>query len=68
MTKRKPKLDRRTSPNGAKHVYLVVPVGLYDWLWDTTQAGDFKNVQEKILDVLRTAREAEQQQPQSLVA
>lgn len=67
MTKRKPKPERRTSPDGSKHVYLVVPPGLYDWLWESTQAGDFRNMQEKILDVLRTAREAEQQ-PQSLVA
>jgi hypothetical protein len=35
---------------------------LYDWLWTSTQAGDFKNVQDKIIDVLRTAREAGSQQ------
>lgn len=65
MSKRKPKPDRRTSPDGSLHVYLLVPPVLYEWAIDRAKAGGFKNVQEKIVDVLRTAREAEQQQEQT---
>lgn len=69
MAKRLPKPQHKTSPDGSKHVYLLVPPVLYDWLWNGTQAGEFKNMQEKIVAVLRTAREAEhQEKPQSLVA
>lgn len=43
------------------HVYLLVPPVLHDWLQVGAQNGGFKNVQDKILDVLRNAREADQQ-------
>lgn len=47
------------------HVYLLVPPVLHDWLRIEADAGGFKNVQDKILDVLRTAREAHQQQAEA---
>lgn len=50
---------------GNHHVYLLVPPVLYDWLWNSTQAGGFKNVQDKIVDVLRTARESDHQEQQA---
>jgi hypothetical protein len=66
MSKRKSKtvhLERKTSADGSKvHVYLLVPTALYEWLSSEAQTSDFKNVQDKILDVLRSAREARQEQ------
>lgn len=58
MGKRKtPK--RKTSADGSKvHVYLLVPIVLYDWLETKAQSGGF-NLQDKILDVLRSARDDE---------
>ncbi|HEX7330358.1 MAG TPA: hypothetical protein VF290_02595 [Pyrinomonadaceae bacterium] len=47
------------------HVYLLVPPVLHDWLRNEADVGGFKNVQDKILDVLRTAREAHQQQAEA---
>lgn len=47
---------------GSKHVYLLVPPVLHDWLRTEAEVGGFKNVQDKILDVLRTARESRQEQ------
>jgi hypothetical protein len=44
------------------HVYLLVPPVLHDWLRTEADAGGFKNVQDKILDVLRAAREANHQE------
>lgn len=44
------------------HVYLLVPPILHEWLRGEAQAGGFKNVQEKIIDVLRTAKELRQEQ------
>lgn len=67
MTKRKPKADRKRSPDGSAHVYLVMPPVLYEWVCTSAHSGGFRNIQEKIIDVLRTAREAEQQ-PQGMVA
>lgn len=69
MSKRKVKIDRRTTPDGSKaHVYLLVPIGLLDWLQERAKAEDFKNVQDKILDVLRTARESESRGQEQAVA
>ena len=66
MSKHKSKpiqVERKTSADGSKvHVYLLVPTALYEWLSVEAQASDFKNVQDKILDVLRSAREARQEQ------
>lgn len=64
MAKRISKPQHKTSPDGSKHVYLLVPPVLYDWLWKGTQAGEFKNMQEKIVAVLRTARESEHEDRQ----
>lgn len=67
MTKRRPVPRRKTSPNGSKHIYLLVPPELYDRLWNATQAGGFRNEQDKILNVLRRDLEPEREQ-QSMVA
>lgn len=54
MSKRKPKADRKTSPDGSKvHVYLLVPVFIHEKLNTEARQGGFKNVQDKIIDVLR---------------
>lgn len=61
MSKRKPKIERKTSPDGSKvHVYLLVPVVLHERLNTEARAGGFKNVQDKIIDLLR-----QQYQPSS---
>jgi len=61
MSKRKPKPDRKTSPDGSKvHVYLLLPVALHDRLDVEAKAGNFKNVQEKIVDLLRHQYQTEQ--------
>jgi hypothetical protein len=59
---------RRSKPIAANHeappkvhVYLLVPPVLHEWLRSEADAGGFKNVQDKILDVLRAARDAQQQ-------
>lgn len=62
MSKRNVKPERKTSPDGSKHVYLLVPPVLYDWIENEATSGGFKTIQEKILDVLRTARDAESQE------
>lgn len=60
---------KRTRPVAANpdtppkvHVYLLVPPVLHDWLRTEAEIGGFKNVQDKILDVLRTAKESRQEQ------
>lgn len=54
MRKQKSKSERKTSPDGSKvHVYLLVPVVLHDRLNTEARQGGFKNVQDKIIDVLR---------------
>jgi hypothetical protein len=59
---------KRTKPTAANsetppkvHVYLLVPPVLHEWLRTEADSGGFKNVQDKILDVLRAARESAQQ-------
>lgn len=42
------------------HVYLLVPSVLHEWLLSEAEVGGFKNVQDKIIDVLRAARDAHQ--------
>lgn len=66
MSKRK-KIHAAANPETPPkvHVYLLVPQVLHEWLQTGAQSGGFKNVQDKILDVLRTAREAEQHQEQA---
>lgn len=64
MKQSKGKINRRTSPDGSAHVYLLVPPVLYDWLDRGRKDGGFKNVQDKILDVLRTARDSENREQQ----
>lgn len=59
-----PDFGKKLSADGSKvHVYLLVPTGLYEWVESEAQSGEFKNAQDKILDVLRSAREAQQAQP-----
>lgn len=54
MRKQKLKPERKTSPDGSKvHVYLLVPVFIHEKLNTEARAGGFKNVQDKIIDVLR---------------
>jgi hypothetical protein len=66
MSNRRNKVVAANSDTPPKvHVYLLVPPVLHEWLQARAEAGGFKNVQDKILDVLRTAREAEQQQEQA---
>lgn len=63
MAKRKLKTNRKTSPDGSKvHVYLLVPVVLHQRLHSEAKAGGFKNVQDKIIDVLRQQYQTGQQE------
>lgn len=63
MSKKHPKPVAANSDSPPKiHVYLLVPPVLHDWLRTEAEVGGFKNVQDKILDVLRTARESRQEQ------
>jgi hypothetical protein len=66
MAKSKSKIARfgkKLSADGSKvHVYLLVPIGLYEWLETEAVTGEFKNAQDKILDVLRSTRESQQAQ------
>lgn len=55
-TKSKPKNSNSTS-HLKVNVFLQVPDVLHGWLRDEAEAGGFKNVQDKILDLLRSARE-----------
>ena len=63
MAKRKIKALAANPETPTKvHVYLLVPEVLHEWLMAEARDRGFKNVQEAILHVLRSAREARQEQ------
>ena len=57
------KRRRKTSPDGNRvHLYLLVPVNLYDWLEAESAAANLKNVQEQIIHILRLAHQDARQE------
>jgi hypothetical protein len=65
MSMNKSTVKRRTAntiPHRKVDVFLQVPEVLHSWLRDEVKTAGMKNVQEKIVELIRSAREAQQAQ------